>query len=390
MLSFTSFLVEKKVAEKSWNINDAKGKLYEILLGSHFHHGTHKTGKPNDFLTHYRDEEGKSPKEIHDYIKKELNDRHPGMYDTINKHAIEGAKHVKSHLAKHGHNEAHETVWTSQKGDHKKFTGKDDPNSDADLMVRTEHGPIGLSLKYGESKDMNLRNPGIDSLERGAGLKKGALSDLRNAHYNKVKKEYGIKDHAHYKQLKNDPRAKKIVAAAEESALNVQKTMAMKVAQGLAAKAKKDPEFLKSYVKHTISPQTTHQHFRLHTRPDSVGGASHHMSDMQDDASKLDNFEHLRVAPHKGESISYRIEGRRKGSDKYEPVLNQGIKKGSGPMKGFAGITKAPFLTKPDEENRAAAIRSSKKPKVTTKEPSTIGSKNFYSDDEMRQKNGKF
>jgi hypothetical protein len=77
------------------------------------------------------------------------------------------------------------------------------------------------------------------------------------------------------------------------------------------------------------------------------------MSDMQDDAAKLDNFEHFRVVPHKGDTISYRIEGRRVGSDSYEPVLDQGIKKGSGPMKGFAGMTKAPFLTATDMKRGA-------------------------------------
>jgi hypothetical protein len=358
MLKFSEIILEarekKPPKEREFNLNDAKGKLYEILTGSHLHHGTGRDGMPNSFLTHYRDEEGKSPKEVHDYIKAELDKRNPGAYEEILRHSTEGAQHLRDQLAAHGHGNINETAWTSQKGDHHKFTGEHDPNSDADIMVRTENGPVGLSLKYGKSKDMNLRNPGLETLEKAAGLNPGELDALREQHNNHVKNNLGIRDHAHYKELRAaGGTSQHIVDAADASALSAQKTMAKKVADGLSARAEQDPEFLRNYVKNTISPQTKYQHFRLHTRPDDRGNSTHHLSDMQDDASKLDNFEHFRVVPHNGDTISYRIEGRRKGSDAYEPVLDQGIKKGSGPMKGFAGMTKAPFLTKVDKKKGA-------------------------------------
>ena len=144
------------------------------------------------------------------------------------------------------------------------------------------------------------------------------------------------------------------------------------IADGLAARSEQDPNFLRSYVRDTIAPETKFQHFRIHTRPDAKGNASHHMSDMQDDAAKLDAFDHFRVVPHKGDTISYRIEGRRKGSDSYEPVLDQGIKKGSGPMKGFAGMTKAPFLTKVDKKK--GALPKPAKPKAPRKQIATAQS----------------
>ena len=377
MLKFSELLVEKREAKpkkpKEFNINDAKGKLYEILLGSHLHHGTNESGKPNAFLTHYRDEDNKRPEDVHNYIRDELEKRHPGMYDEVNRHAIEGAQHARDQLAAHGHTKIHETAWTSQKGDHHKFTGEHDPASDADLMIRTENGPVGLSLKYGESKDMNLRNPGLETLEKAAGLQHGELAQMRDSHYAMAKK-IGIRDHEHYKAMRyhGAPEDKQKAADADASALFTQKAMAKKISDGLAARAEQDPEFLKSYVRDTISPRTKFQHFRIHTRPDSKGGATHHMSDMQDDAAKLDSFDHFRVVPHNGDTISYRIEGRRKGSESYEPVLDQGIKKGSGPMKGFAGMTKAPFLTKVDKKKGALPMPAT--PKAPRKQPASATS----------------
>lgn len=359
MLSFEQYLEtimeakggKKPPKEKSFNLNDAKGKLYEILAGSHFQHGTHKSGIPNDLLTHYRDEEGKSPQDVHNYIKKELDARYPGLYNEINKHAIEGAIHLRNELSKYGHNNINDTAWTSQEGDHKKFTGEDDPNSDADIMLKGNRGPVGISMKYGKNKDMNLRNNGLDELENMAGLEKNALSKLRENHQKYVS-DLGIENHEHYKKLRDssNPVEKEIANKAEKSALNTQKQMAKKMSEGLAARAAASDgnEFLKQYVKNRIAPKTKFQHFRLHTRPNEKGEATHHISDMQDDSNKLENFEHFRVVPHTG-SISFKIEGKRKGSESYEPVLDQVIKKGNGPMKGFASTTKAPFLTKKDK-----------------------------------------
>jgi hypothetical protein len=354
MLKFSELVearVKKPPKEKEFNVNDAKGKLYEILMGSHLH-GTFTKGHENEgkFLQHYRDEDGKRPEEVHNYLRDELEKREPGAYNEIMRHAGEGAQHLRDQLTAHGHHGINQVAWTSQKGDHKRFTGEDDPASDADLMVKTENGPVGLSLKYGKSKDMNLRNPGLETLEKAAGLNPGELAQMRENHYAMARK-IGIKDHAHYKAMRDrgTPEDKNKAADADASALATQKAMAKKVADGLTARAAADPEFLRNHVRNTIAPQTMYQHFRLHTRPDGKGGASHHMSDMQDDAAKLDDFKDFRVVPHNGQTISYRIEGRRHGSDTYEPVLDQGIKKGSGPMKGFAGMTKAPFLTATDK-----------------------------------------
>ena len=365
MLKFSELVEAKEKKppkEKEFNVNDAKGKLYEILMGSHLH-GTFTKGHANQgkFLQHYRDEDGKRPEEVHNYLRDELEKREPGAYNEIMRHAGEGAEHLKDQLAAHGHHNVNEVAWTSQKGDHKRFTDEDDPNSDADLMVKTENGPVGLSLKYGKTKNMNLRNPGLETLEKAAGLQPNELGKLREDHYATVRK-MGIRDHAHYKaMLKGDDEQRGKAADAVNNALMTQKAMAKKVADGLTAKTTgpdgqttpEGSEYLRNHIRDTVAPQTTFQHFRLHTRPNGRGGATHHMSDMQDDAAQLDDFKDFRVVPHKGDKISYRIEGRRHGSDDYEPVLDQGIKKGSGPMKGFAGMSTAPYLTAADSKKGA-------------------------------------
>jgi hypothetical protein len=342
--AFDSFLIEAKIERKEFNLSDAKGKLYEILAGSHLIHGTHKSGMPNKFLSHFRDEEGKSPEEVHDYIKKEIDKRHPGLYSQINQHAKDAAEHMRNHLSSDGHHTVHEGAWTSQAGDHKRFTGEDDKNSDADIMVRTNKGHIGISMKYGGNKDMNLRNNGLESLEKMGKLPAGALTSERETH-NKNLQNMGVSSHQEYKRLRDSKNAKEKATAnkAEESALQAQKNMAKKMSQGLAKNL--SSEDLRHYVKERIAPQTKFQHYRIHSRTDDRGNAEHHMQDVQHDSNKLNHFEHFRVVPHTG-GISVKIEGKRKGSDKYEPILDQAIKKGSGPTKGFASATKAPFLTK--------------------------------------------
>lgn len=358
MLSFEEFLTENK---EEFNVNDAKGKLFEILFGSHFKHGSNELGEPNKFLSHYRDENNKSPKIIHDLIKSELEKRHPGMYDQVNKHAREASEHARNELIKAGHKDFNDVAWTSQKGDHERFTGKDDPNSDADVMVKTDRGPLAFNLKYGKSKNMNLKNNGLEELEKMAELEPGSLTSQRSEHMKRVK-ELGLVDHEDYKRKKaaGDPAAK----AGNDSALLAQKEMARRMSEGLSKIAEtRGTDFLKRYVQERITPKTIYQHYRLHARPNDKGDATYHMKDMQDEASALNDFEHLRVAPHSG-GITFRVEGRRKGSDTYEPVLEQSIKKGSGPMKGFASMTKAPFLTKKKvDPNAAPAPAPKKKPR---------------------------
>jgi len=341
MLNFSTFLFEG-AKNKEFNFNDAKGKLFEILAGSHIKHGSDKSGNPAAFLTHYRDENGSSPQGVHDYIKKELDKRNPGMYDQINAHARQAAERARDYLRSQGHHTINEVAWTSQKSDHKSFTGIEDKNSDADIMLQTNKGPIGVSLKYGTQKNPNLRNPGLDSIEQLAGLKKGSITGLYNTHQQNIR-DLGFTgsqgaNHAEFKANKSSPAS----VAAVGSGLRTRREIAKVWQNGYAGMNSKQ---LRETIVSLVSPETKFDHFRLHTRP-TASGVDHHIGHIQDDVrNSLDNYAEFKAVPHSGSGISVQILGRHHGSDEFHPVITHGVKGTSGPMQGMNGTTKLSLKT---------------------------------------------
>ena len=365
MLRFSEYLPEaRKAAKELKNVEDAKGKLFEILAGSYLLHGKHpKTGMPNKFLEHYRDEDGFRPEEVHDKIKSFLQKKSPGLYEQIVGHSHDAAQHLTNELRQRGMGTINNLAWTSQKGDHERFTGVDDPNSDADLMAKGSNerneqlDPLGLSMKYGKQKDPNLRGNGLDALEQLAGLKKGDLEGLREKHYDHIRSHgigTGISGDAEYKALsaKEHPIAKSI----DDHALQTQQEMSKRFSNGLGKLSSED---LRTAIKKIIAPETKYQHLRHHTQVNNDGSANHETHDVQDHANKtLGDYEEFRVRPHSG-GISTVIEGRRKGADNFETAMQIGMKKSrtfSG--RGFNSFTKAPMLRK------GRKTKASKKPSI--------------------------
>jgi hypothetical protein len=353
MFNFSQFLSEG-AKNKEFNVNDAKGKLFEILAGSHIKHGSDNSGKPAAFLTHYRDENGSSPQAVHDYIKRELQKRHPGMYEQINDHAREAAQRAKDYLKSQGHHTVNEVAWTSQKADHKSFTGVEDANSDADIMLHTNKGPIGVSLKYGTQKNPNLRNPGLDSIEQLAGLKKGAITGLYNQHQKNVR-DLGFTgsqgdNHEEFKANKNSKKA----VAAVDSGLRTRREIARSWQNGYA---RMNSDQLREKIVSLVSPETKFEHFRMHTRP-TAAGVGHHIGHIQDDIrNALSNYAEFKALPHSGSGISVQILGRHHDSDEFHPVITHGVKGTSGPMKGMNGTTtlslKSPKAPKAQKVSKA-------------------------------------
>jgi hypothetical protein len=398
MLRFGHYLIEATKADVD-NLNDAKGKLFELLVGGHLKHGTNaQTRMPNGHATHYRPE-GDGPQEVHDKLKRYLDTAHPGSYEQIAKHASDAANHLRGELAARGHTNIDDVAWTSQAGDHRAFTGHDDPNATADLMVKSRNAngeqnePIGLSLKYGKEKNPNLKNPGLGALEGLSRLKSGSLDKLRQGHYDVLKKlGYGDKvggkaAKERYNQLyaAGDP----IAAEGDAHALQTQRDIAAGITQGLGVAAKKDPQHLSNVVKQLLFPPTMYSTLRHHTHTGKDGSALHHTNDTEDEAQKTANsFEEYRVRPHSG-GVTAVIEGRRKGSDKFEPAVNLSTKTTSSYSgKGFNAIVKAPFLTKKTEEEppvagpvtqsapatpAAPAPKATKQPKVSLTTPTSSG-----------------
>ena len=382
MLKFNSFLEEaakKNKKEILESENDAKGKLYEILTGSYLIHGHNpNTGRPNKFLTHFRDENGDSPEEIHNRIKQSF----PHLYDEINAHAKAAADHLRDDLRERGHHYLHEVAWTSQPSDHESFTGEADPNSDADVMFMSKNPdgsikePVGVSLKYGKQQDPNLRNQGMAALEEMAGLKSGSLDDLRKQHYDFIRDKgvaLGVAGDEQYKDLANAEHP--IAAAIDEHSVNTQRNMAAAFSKGMQ---KKSSEEIKKIVGNIIAPPTRFQHLKMHSRINPNGSVTHKVEDMQEHTNNmLNQYEEYRMRPHEG-GISSVIEGRRMGQTNFEPAVQIGFKKSrtfSG--RGFASFTKAPML-----RERQARGSSKSSPVVNTSKEEAgsgeHGAKSFY------------
>jgi len=330
--------------------NDDKGKLFEILHAKHMH--------PEVKLpTHYRDEEGKSPQEVHDSIKSRISKEE---YKTIEGHARDSAANMREHLREQGHNPDHIThvAWTSNgASDVKKFTEKEDPHNDSDVMYRFKHpktGKVthsGVGLKYGSQKEPNLRNPGLDSLERMTGAT--TLLSRFEKHKKKIKSigytGTTAENHARWKTEKTSARGK----AADESKLETTRAMAKDIH---AALAKKSSGELMNYIRGVVSPKTVHPTFRMHTRTshnEAGATATHHIDEPSKDIEEhLNQFSDLHMEKKHRGGISTVIYGTRKNDGKVVPVLQHAIKGVSGPMKGLAATTKLPGYRSKKKETK--------------------------------------
>ncbi len=191
MLRFKQYIAENKKPRSitSKVSNDDKGKLNELLLAYHLN------GKklPDHFRSESENtDHAGTPQDVHDRLKKKLEDAgHGAAYDEINANAAQMANHIIRRATQHGHTISH-VHWTSNPHDHEKLTGVKDKNSNADLILtlhkngkKTYHG---ISAKYGSESKTNYGTSGIDSIERSAGLKSGALAEHDKRHYDNMTK----------------------------------------------------------------------------------------------------------------------------------------------------------------------------------------------------------
>jgi hypothetical protein len=320
--------------------NDDKGKLFELLHARHMH--PEKT-----FPTHYRDEiSGKSPEETHNAIKARIT---PAEYKTIDSHAKSSAEHMTAHLTEQGHNPKHIThvAWTSNGAkDVAKFTGKDDPNNDSDVMYRFKHPKtgatkhVGVGLKYGSQKEPNIRNPGLESLQSMTGAK--TLLSRFASHKKKLSAlgytGSGEKNHEQWKKEKTSTRGK----AANESKLQTTRAMAKDMHKALSQKSSDE---LKDYVRGVVAAKTKSPVYRMHARTshnEAGSSVTHHIDEPSKDIdTHLSQFSELKM-DKQGSGISVTIKGVHKETGKTVNVLTHAVKGISGPMKGLAATTKLP------------------------------------------------
>lgn len=411
MLNFKSFLKETPVvvtlseemlleaALTKELENDDKGKMHELLLAKYLHPDTklpehHRSESEND-------EHAGTPQQVHDRLKKKIGE---GAYNEIDDHAKQTAEHIKKHLEQAGHtgngNHIGQVFWTSnadkpnKPGDHEKTTGVKDVNSNADLIVRTHDkngkttGHVGVSAKYGSNKP-NYRNPGLESMEKTAGLPRGSMKALTDAHHehmeklgyngsadqrniqykidkmgiDKARQEFAkheaivsqgktlsrknaiMHDHlAKYikgydekgsdkERLAFEQHAKSRAASAEASALEAKRSVAKHFASGLA---KKSDDELRDIIRDHVSAPTHIPHIVAHSQVKDNGSAVSHVvpshSIADDHLAKFDNL-HVQ---HSG-GIAVNIKGTHRETGKVMNVGTFTTKGSSGPHKGLVG-----------------------------------------------------
>ena len=362
-------LLEMAAATKETDSDD-KGKMHELLLAKYLHPESRLPDHHRSFSDN--EDHAGTPEQVHDRLKEKI-----GMnaYNEIDNHAKQTAASIKKHFEDNGHVGKNESIsnvfWTSNAdkpnsaGDHEKTTGVEDTNSNADLIARItdkegKHKHVGISAKYG-SQEPNFRNPGLDSLEKMAGLNSGTLnahSEAHKAHMDKlgyngsadnrnyqtkvdemaakggidavraeVAKHQGTIDSGKRLSGKNKlmyDNAKKFVeshdalpekersgyitqasqraAMARASNLESRKAMVKDFHQALS---KKTPEELSGIIKNAVSPQTHIPHIVAHSQVKDDGSAVSHVKPMHSMADEhFSSFDMSTLSPHLGAGTS--------------------------------------------------------------------------------------
>lgn len=349
----TDLLYERYLLTEEISSSDAKGKLHEILVGKHLSH----TDDSRKILPeHYRNEEtGKTPTQIHDSIKASIT---PEDYDMADKRAKESADAIRAHLKEH-HGVEPEHIkgvyWTSNKSDHEKLTGKKDDASDADIMLHTVDGEgkpnyHGLSLKVG-GNEPNLRNPGIDQLNKLTKADANRSKDILEAHKDVLdsvgysRKNTVDQNHAQYKVDKdsNNPAVKQKLATAETSKRKTLNNLASHYSQAIN---NLPPEHVKHLLTHLVAPKTMYPHTRAwaQTSNDS-NSTAHHIENHQEELQhELDSHQHGYTAEAKGQRVLIHANGP--DGKPAKRIIELGMKGSSGVVKGFNGTVKSSFNKK--------------------------------------------
>lgn len=377
MFGFLQFLDEGKKpsqAKSAEVMSDDKGKLHELLLAKHLN----PSGKLPSHWRSKSEEYGGTPTQVHARLKKKVGS---AAYKEIHDNAKQTAAAVIEHLHENGHMKDHQITnvhWTSNRdsehnpGDHEKTTGVKDKNSNADIILTLGHRKsgkkkfIGISAKYGSQAKPNLRNSGLDSLEKESGVAKGTYTNRLKKHNSDVealgytgtskerhaqyKKDIAERE-AHKKANKgslegfkpSSPKAAaalKRATAAEQSSHKARTEMAN--AHRAALSGKSDQE-LRDMIKRNASPKTINPHIIAHTHVQSDGSAVPHVIASESHADNhLNKFSNLHVEKGEG-GIAVTIKGvakEGKNAGKVVPVATQTFKAGSGPHKGVAGVFK--------------------------------------------------
>ena len=402
-------LLEQKAATKETESDD-KGKLHELLLSKYLHPESRLPDHHRSFSDN--EDHAGTPEQVHDRLKEKVG---TAAYNEINSHAQQTAEELKKHMKEQGHlsegDHISNVFWTSNpdkvkgenkiEGDHQKTTGVHDPNANADLIVRItdkngNHKHVGISAKYG-SQEPNFRNPGLDSLEKMAGLKTGTLNAHSDAHKESMDKlgYTGGADNRNYQTKVDELAAKGGIDAVRQELAKHQGTLdsgkklssknkfmyenakkfveghdalpekeragyltqaasraAMARASNLESRkamvkdfhgalSQKTPEELTSMIKNAVSPDTHIPHIVAHSQVKDDGSAVSHVKPMHSLADEhFSQFDMSTLTPHLGSGTSVAFKARAHKNGKMMNVARINIKSSSGAHKNAVGSLK--------------------------------------------------
>ena len=382
--------------------SDDKGKLHELLLAKYLHPEQRLPEHHRSFSDN-PDHAG-TPEQVHDKLKEKIP---PAAYNEIDKHARQSADAFRQSLKDQGQLNDNTHIgnvhWTSNAdkpnvaGDHEKTTGVKDVNSNADLIARIADKAgnikhVGISAKYG-SREPNYANPGLESLEKHAGMPKGTLNKHMEAHRANMEKlgyegsddqkniqtkldEGGIgfaRDNFHkldskiqaggklkgkekmmhanakafidtHDGLPEKQRAQFLSSASQRAAtaragnLQARKEMAKEFHSHLA---KKSPEELAGILRNSVSPPTHIPHIVAHSKVKDDGSAESIIKPMHSIADDhFSQFDMHTLTPHvaNGTSVTFKAKNLKNGKPMNVGMIN--IKSSSGAHKSAVGSLK--------------------------------------------------
>lgn len=292
--------------------------------------------------SHFR-EGDQTPEAIHDRLKERMTD---SDYARVYTDAMESAKRTHSAIMDHikkthdmDNYEVHDVHWTSQKGDVQRVTGnEEDTNNPSDLMVTLRHKKtgalhhVGLTLKYGNSKDTNDGNRGMESLAKDAGISPSVLSDHMKGTAALVKK-YNITSHTDFKTYRDsdDPERKKIANEIKKQSISDRKKVAQSLSNGMS---KLNDNELREHIRKISAPKTKTDLLKVHGLTSGTT-TEHNISDPNEAVNHhLGKYSDLHVAEHNGDNLEVKIMGKNNETGKIEKVAGYNIHHGGRPTQG--------------------------------------------------------
>lgn len=328
MKKFSAFLAEDYVVlyEESGKANDDKGKAFELEFAKAIH-------PKKEYPTHYRDETGKRPHEVAARIRGDLGGEH---YKSIEGHATKAAAEYRQHLHDkkilHKDKKPDIVAWTSQPSDHEKFTGKKDPHTNADTMIRHGRKYRAQSLKYGAAP--GVRSPGLKDLSSLAKVDHkhaaahvaahdAAVDNVMKKHIKSTSKKVRNKD---FREIESSgtPAAKKAATDAQSVSLSHRQALAGHYAKHFG---KLSTEDMHHVVRHlTGAEDNVHPHDKVHydTKRNQV-----HISNPNEDHKKLVANVHHYSVEHQGTNVVVHAHDH---AGKKHKIMSVQIKNNSSPM----------------------------------------------------------